>query len=249
MNGSLQGEKQQKIEVVIHSKKDDRENTGDKQFTNLFVSNLPAGQTSDSLKAIFAEFGAISSCEINAKNNGTGFVSFSNHADAQKALEALHMQRKINDQVMIVSPHVYRKENELAGTGGNSQIAKNLNEVYKSNIFVKFIPKSVSKEEFQARFSDAGKIASVKLEEHKMTVNGETFSNYQKGYVLFEDVQAAQKCIQKFHNSNTFGFGQRPLEVDFWKSKADIQKSNDEKSIQDIIQLINIQKTQNRNIN
>jgi hypothetical protein len=75
-----------------------------------------------------------------------------------------------------------------------------------------------------------------------MTVNGESFSNYQKGYVLFENVQDAQKAIQKFHNSNVFGFAQRPLEVDFWKSKADIQKSADEKSINDIIQLINIQK-------
>jgi len=63
-----------------------------------------------------------------------------------------------------------------------------LSETYKSNIFVKFVPKNVTKEEFSAKFSDAGKIASVKLEEHKMTVNGESFSNYQKGYVLFEEV-------------------------------------------------------------
>jgi len=207
LNGTPQGEKQEKIEVLIHAKKDDRENTGDKKYTNLFVSNLPKEVTSESLKEIFAEFGTISSCEINSKNNGTGFVSFSAHGDAQKALETLHMQRKISDQVMIVSPHVYRKENELQGTGGNSQIAKNLNEVYKSNIFVKFIPKHVTKEIFQAKFTEAGKIASVKLEEHKMTINGESFSNYQKGYVLFEDVSAAQKAIQKFHNSNVFGFG------------------------------------------
>jgi len=30
----------------------------------------------------------------------------------------------------------------------------------------------VTKEDFIAKFSDAGKIASVKLEEHRMTVNG-----------------------------------------------------------------------------
>lgn len=86
----------------------------------MFVSNLPKDITNESLKAIFAEFGTVSSCVINPKNNGTWFVSFSNHGDAQKALETLHMQRKIQDQVMIVSPHVYRKENELKGTGGNS---------------------------------------------------------------------------------------------------------------------------------
>lgn len=107
------------------------------------------------------------------------------------------MKHKIGEQVILVAPHVYRKENDLHGSGGNTQIAKNLNEVYKSNIFVKFIPNEVTKEEFAAKFSDGGKIpiASVKLEEHRMTVNGESFSNYQKGYVLFENVQDAQKAI------------------------------------------------------
>lgn len=82
MNGSAQGEKKQEIQVLIHAKKDDRESTGDKQFTNLFVSNLPAGQTSEGLREVFVEYGQINSCEINAKNNGTGFVSFANHLDA-----------------------------------------------------------------------------------------------------------------------------------------------------------------------
>lgn len=105
------------------------------------------------------------------------------------------MKKQLGDTVMIVTPHVYKKENELSGTGGNSQIAKNLNDIYKSNIFVKFIPNDVTKEDFSSKFSDAGKIASVKLEEHRMTVNGESFSNYQKGYVLYENVQDAQKAI------------------------------------------------------
>lgn len=77
------------------------------------------------------------------------------------------MKKRLGDQVMLVAPHVYKKENELTGTGGNSQIAKNLNDIYKSNIFVKFIPMDVTKEDFVAKFSDAGKIASSKLEEHR----------------------------------------------------------------------------------
>lgn len=193
------------------------------------------------MRADFKEFGTVNSSHINDKNNGTGFVSFSNHAEAQAAIDGLHMKKRLGEQVMIVAPHVYKKENELTGSGGNSQIAKNLNDIYKSNIFVKFIPMGVTKEDFVAKFSDAGKIASSKLEEHRQTVNGESFSNYQKGYVLYENVQDAQKAIQIFHNSNTFGF-KRPIEVDFWKSKDDMKKQNDEKSINDILQLINIQK-------
>jgi polyadenylate-binding protein len=178
---------------------------------------------------------------MNDKNNGTGFVSFSNHEEAQKAIDGLHLKKNLGDQSLIVAPHVYKKENELSGSGGNSQIAKNLNDVFKSNIFVKFIPNNVTKEEFTTKFSKAGKIASAKLEEHRQTVNGESFSNYQKGYVLYENVQDAQKAIQFFHNSNEFGY-KRPIEVDFWKSKDDMKKQNDERSINDILQLINIQK-------
>jgi len=89
---------------------------------------------------------------------------------------------------LIVSPHVYKKENELQPKGSDNAISRNLSDLYKSNIFVKFIPKSVTKEQFQDKFAEAGTIASVKLEQHQITVNGETFYNYLKGYVLFEDV-------------------------------------------------------------
>lgn len=130
------------------------------------------------MKGVFSEFGTVNSCQINEKNNGTGFVSFSNHEEAQKAIDGLHLKKNLGEQSLIVAPHVYKKENELTGSGGNSQIAKNLNDVFKSNIFVKFIPMDVTKEEFTAVFSDAGKIASSKLEEHRLNVNGESFANY-----------------------------------------------------------------------
>jgi len=47
-------------------------------------------------------------------------VSFSSHAEASAAIEGLHMKQKVGDSVMIVAPHVYKKENELKGAGGSS---------------------------------------------------------------------------------------------------------------------------------
>lgn len=109
-----------KIEIKIHSKKDDRENAGEKQYTNLFINNLPDGYNNEQLRAVFQTYGTIASCEINPKNNHTGFVSFSSHAEASAAIEGLHMKQKVGDSVMIVAPHVYKKENELKGAGGSS---------------------------------------------------------------------------------------------------------------------------------
>jgi hypothetical protein len=49
----------------------------------------------------------------------------------------------------------------------------------------------VTEEELKTKFSQVGEIASIKLKEHVQQVNGESFSNYQIGYVLYNDVQSA----------------------------------------------------------
>jgi len=106
-------------------------------------------------------------------------------------------------------PHVYKKDNELYGkakTGISNPIVKNQKEAFKSNIFIKFIPKDVTEDQLREKFSQAGKIASIRLKENVQTINGERYVNYQTGYVLFEDVQAAQKCIKMFDESRDFGF-------------------------------------------
>jgi len=47
-----------------------------------------------------------------------------------------------------VMPHVYKKDNELFGRakGVSNPIVKNQKEAFKSNIFVKFIPKDVTED-------------------------------------------------------------------------------------------------------
>jgi len=106
-------------------------------------------------------------------------------------------------------PHVYKKDNELYGkakTGISNPIVKNQKDVFKSNIFIKFIPKDVTEDQLREKFSQAGKIASIHLKDNVQTINGERYVNYQTGFVLFEDVQAAQKCIKMFDESRDFGF-------------------------------------------
>lgn len=172
------------------------------------------------------------------KKNGTGFVSFKSHEHAKAALEATHMKTKVKEQSILVSQHIQRKENDLAPSASNP-IIKNQKEAFKSNIFVRFIPKDVTEDQLKTKFSEAGPIASIKLKNHMQTINGEAFSNYKIGYVLYEDVQSAQRCIKMFDEQNCFGFAQKPLSVDFWQSQVDLKQQTEEKNAANLKQLIN----------
>jgi len=85
-----------KIDVLNHVKKDEREDVGE-NYTNLFVQNLPSEFTDAQLHELFKQFGNIDSASVNLKKNGTGFVSYKDHEDAKKALETASMKIKVQD--------------------------------------------------------------------------------------------------------------------------------------------------------
>lgn len=153
------------------------------------------------------------------------------------------MQIKINNDAVIVMPHIYKKDNDLfkgqKGTSANP-IVKNQKEAFKSNIFVRFLPKDVTEDQIREKFSQAGPIASIKLKDHVNKINGESYVNYQNGYVLFEDVQSAQKCIKLFDESRDFGMNNKPIKVDFWQSKVDLTQERDEKNYASLQQLVGL---------
>jgi len=148
----------------------------------LYVSNLPVeGFSNDMFKDIFKEFGEIDSANLNTNKPGSGFVSFKDHNNAKNALEKTNKIFKIGDTAILVMPHIYRKENDLfrKPVGGLSNpIVKNQKEAFKSNIFVRFLPKDVSEEALREKFKEAGKIASIKLKDNVKSFNGETFAKY-----------------------------------------------------------------------
>lgn len=149
------------------------------------------------------------------------------------------MKKAIDGKTILVQQHVYKKESEVKGS--SNQIAANMSSAYKSNIFIKYVPKDVTVEKLKEVFGKCGTILSAKLEDQWIYVQSEKISNYKKGYVLYEDVKQAQKSIQMHHETNVLGYG-RPIEVDFWRSKNDIKQQNDYIAQQSIMQLINIQK-------
>lgn len=231
----------QKISVFVHSKKEDRENQADR-FTNLFLQNLPSDYNTDKLRGLFSQYGEIASAEMG-KQAGHGYVSFKSHEDAKKALDAVNMKLKLENQAVLCFPHVYRKESDLQPKGSNlNPIVQNQKEMFKSNIYVRFIPKHVTKEELEAEFSKAGTICSTRMKPFEMInqIDGTKFTSYQIAYVLYQDVKDAQKCIRTFDASRPFGLQYKPLKVDFWQAKEDLKNERDEKHQNYIRQILNL---------
>lgn len=111
-----------------------------------------------------------------------------------------------------------------------------MKETFKSNIFVRNIPKEVSEDEFRTEFEKPGKIISLKMKER--VTPGTTEVTSKQGYVCYEEVRQAQKCIQSYDQTNPFGFGSRPLKVEFWQSKYDLIHENEEKNINQVKKFI-----------
>lgn len=129
---------------------------------------------------------------MDQTKSGQGYVSFKDHESAKKALDATNMKTQINGQSIFVSSHIYRKESEIQKS---SQIEQNQKEMFKSNLYVKFIPLGVSKEEVEKVFSKAGsntlKIISIKLKDYEIDDFGIKTPKYQIGYVLYDSVKEA----------------------------------------------------------
>ena len=177
---------------------------------------------------LFSPFGDIQSAKVKEDSSEQAFVQFRSHESALKAIDTFNGKKEVNGKVIFVSKHISKQEN--MHNSKVSPITQNLKEQYEANVFVKFVPKDATEDRLKEVFSKAGHILSVKLKDFiQYNQKGESYSNYKVGYVCFENVKQAQNCIRLFDESNALGLGQKPIKVDFWQSKQDQKRQNEEK--------------------
>ena len=63
--------------------------------------------------------------------------------------------------------------------------------MFKSNLYVKYIPLTATKEDVEKVFKAAGPIISIKLKNYEINDYGNKTPKYQIGYVLYESVKQA----------------------------------------------------------
>ena len=153
---------------------------------------------------MFESFGTIISASVQRSDKGYlkdyGYVCFKEVADAKKAIEDMNKKNLGGDQFLIVNYFVSKKETELAqGSKSLDPIAHNITKTFNSNIYVKHLPQNITEGDLRRvfTFSDDVRIISLKLMEKTREDNGFTAkSNY--AYIMYDNVQNAQKAIQKF---------------------------------------------------
>lgn len=67
--------------------KKERNQNGDRVFTNIYVKNLPESMNTEGLRELFSECGQVTSCivmEKDGKSREFGFVNFENPDDAKQ---------------------------------------------------------------------------------------------------------------------------------------------------------------------
>lgn len=193
------------------------------------------------MQELFQEFGEIESIFVQKDDKGTlrdsGFVCFKDPEAAEKAADAMNKKQIGEGQFLIVNRHISKKDNEILQSGSKIHpISQNLSKTFNSNVYVKFIPTDITEEELRKTFSEAGNIISVKIDKRVQRFGDQEIPQYQFAFILYEKVSDAQTSIRKFDNSNVFG--SRPLKVELWLSKEEIEQQKKAKENREVHQIL-----------
>ena len=163
----------------------------DKMTGNIFVKNLGINTRSKDLCGFFSQYGRILSCRVKyGANNvcrGYGYVQFDSKEAAEKAIGEVQGRefqgRKL--EVCAFKARMTRNSNPLAYT----------------NLFVKWIPKTYTKEQLEALFAPYGKITSAIV----IKESPDLPLNKGFGFVCFDKSQEAKAAEEALRNKEVEG--------------------------------------------
>ncbi|XP_068655072.1 heterogeneous nuclear ribonucleoprotein 1-like isoform X2 [Aristolochia californica] len=186
----------------------------DSDQAKLFVGGISWETDEDTLKDHFSKYGDVASTVIMRDRNtnatrGFGFVSFSEPAAADKALQEKHdilgrtveVKKAVPRSEQQQQHNQQQQQNKGSGknhtsnynttNGGNSQLKT-------KKIFVGGLAPSLTEEEFKSYFEKFGKIIDVVVMYDSVTHRPRGF-----GFITFDSEDAVEQVMQKkFHELN-----------------------------------------------
>ncbi|KAI9127835.1 hypothetical protein K1719_000828 [Acacia pycnantha] len=215
LNGMLLNDKQ--VYVGPFLRKQERESVFDKtKFNNVFVKNLSETTTDEDLKAIFGEFGTITSAVVmrdaDGKSKCFGFVNFENADDAARAVDSLN-GKKIDDKEWYVGKAQKKSERELELKLRFEQTMKEAADKYQgANLYVKNLDDSIGDDKLRELFSTFGNITSCKV---MRDPNGVSRGS---GFVAFTTPEEASRALMEMNGKMVIS---KPLYVALAQRKED----------------------------
>ncbi|KAL8358296.1 hypothetical protein RB601_009621 [Gaeumannomyces tritici] len=169
VNGMLLNEK--KVYVGHHIPKKDRQSKFEEMkanFTNIYVKNIQLDVTDDDFRALFEKFGHVTSSSLardqeTGKSRGFGFVNFTSHEDASKAVEELN-EKEFHGQNLYVgrAQKKHEREEELRRSYEAARQEK-ASKYQGVNLYIKNLDDEVDDDKLRQLFSEFGPITSAKV--------------------------------------------------------------------------------------
>ena len=156
----------------------------------LYVGNLHPDIREDVLFAEFSRFGTLSGCRL-LHNTYTGasrefaFVSFEKRADAERAIKELSGKPFYKRELRVYFKTNMRQVNPDA------------------NLIVKNLDKHITSKQLTEEVEKFGKTLSCFVRTHE--VGGGRLESLGYGYVQFESVEGADKCLQELNGKELNG--------------------------------------------
>ncbi|KAL1544290.1 polyadenylate-binding protein 8-like isoform X1 [Salvia divinorum] len=161
------------------------------KFTNVFVKNISATTTEDDLKAIFGEFGSMTSVAVMRDEAGNskcfGFVNFQSTTDAARSIEMLN-GREFSGKEWYVGRAKKKANREKEMKLERERIALE-RPLDVNNVYIKNIDDGVDNDKLNELFSPFGTITSCKVMIDKSGIS----RGY--GFVAFSTGEAASRAI------------------------------------------------------
>lgn len=223
VNGMLLNEK--KVYVGHHIPKKDRQSKFEEMkanFTNVYVKNIQTDSTDEEFRELFAKYGDITSASLardqeTGKNRGFGFVNFTTHEAAYKAVEELNGKDfKGQDLYVGRAQKKHEREEELRKSYEAARMEK-ASKYQGVNLYVKNLSDDVDDDKLRSIFSEFGPITSAKVMrdaieagDEQEDTEGKDKENKKETEETSGDDESGEKkdkkTEKKFGKSKGFGF-------------------------------------------
>jgi polyadenylate-binding protein len=185
VNGMLLNEK--KVYVGHHIPKKDRQSKFEEMkanFTNVYVKNIQADVTDDEFRELFEKFGEVTSSSIareneTGKSRGFGFVNFTTHEAAAKAVDVLNGNDFRGQELYVGRAQKKHEREEELRKSYEAARQEKANKYQGVNLYIKNLDDEIDDEKLRQLFADFGPITSAKVMRDNV-VEGEEDSGEKK---------------------------------------------------------------------
>eukprot|EP00461_Guttulinopsis_vulgaris_P001346 UN01346 len=189
------------------------------QDANLFISNLPAGCSSEQLSNAFSPYGTIISARVNVDASGQrrsyGYVQFESVESAARAIEATQQEIPIAGAKNLVKAVVFKPSSERP-----RQL---------TNVFVRNFPVAKGQQGFEDFVKQYGNVTSVFFKSDVLQLDGSSPSPTGFGFANYATHEEAIAALKEMDGKEVDGFQIQAFEA---KAKADRQRQVQEQSRQ-----------------